>query len=212
MAVIMHALTRKRVSHQGRFHNFRDVPMELEPFQKPHPPLWYGVISPDSAARAARAGMSIIANTTAAAFRSFADRHRAAYQPPSGSAEPPRMGINRYIVLAEDEHTALDVARRAYRPWHANFMALWRKYDRQPMGVNYPPEIDGQVADGRAIATTPAKALSLLRAQLAESSANYLVLRFAFGDLTLSESLRSLELFQRHVMPGLRESVAVAAE
>ena len=59
---------------------------------------------------------------------------------------------------------------------------------------------------------TPAKALELLRAQLAESGANYLVCRFAFGDLTLSESLRSLELFQRHVMPGLRESVAVAAE
>jgi hypothetical protein len=28
----------------------------------------------------------------------------------------------------------------------------------------------------------------------------------------LSESTRSLDLFQRHVMPGLRESVPVAAE
>jgi alkanesulfonate monooxygenase SsuD/methylene tetrahydromethanopterin reductase-like flavin-dependent oxidoreductase (luciferase family) len=185
--------------------------MELEPFQKPHPPLWYGVISPDSAARAARAGMNIIANTTATVFRSFADRYCATYQPPSGSAETPRMGINRYIVLAEDEDTALNIARRAYRPWYAHFMALWHKYDKHP-GVNYPPEIDGQLADGRAIATTPAKALSSLRTQLAESGANYLVLRFAFGDLSLSESLRSLELFQRHVMPGLRESVAVAAE
>jgi len=52
----------------------------------------------------------------------------------------------------------------------------------------------------------------MLRAQLAESGANYLVCRFAFGDLTLAESLRTVELFQRHVMPGLRESVAVAAE
>ena len=47
---------------------------------------------------------------------------------------------------------------------------------------------------------------------MAESGANYLVCRFAFGDLSLSESTRSLELFQRHVMPGLRESVPVAAE
>jgi alkanesulfonate monooxygenase SsuD/methylene tetrahydromethanopterin reductase-like flavin-dependent oxidoreductase (luciferase family) len=212
MAVIMQALTQKTVSHQGRFHNFKNVPMELEPFQKPHPPLWYGVISPDSAARAARARMNIIANTTATVFRSFADRYRATYQPPSGASEMPRIGINRYIVLAEDEETALNVARRAYRPWYAHFMALWHKYGRQPTGVNYPPEIDGQLVDGRAIATTPAKALASLRAQLAESGANYLVLRFAFGDLELSESLRSLELFQRHVMPGLRESVAVAAE
>jgi alkanesulfonate monooxygenase SsuD/methylene tetrahydromethanopterin reductase-like flavin-dependent oxidoreductase (luciferase family) len=211
MAVITQALTQKTVSYQGRFHNFKDVPIELEPFQKPHPPLWYGVISPDSAARAARARMNIIANTTAAVFRSFADRYRATYQPASGTAEMPRMGINRYIVLAEDEDAAIEVARRAYRPWYAHFMALWHKYDKHP-GVNYPPEIDGQLADGRAIATTPAKALALLRTQLAESGANYLVLRFAFGDLSLSESLRSLELFQRHVMPGLRESVQVAAE
>ena len=56
------------------------------------------------------------------------------------------------------------------------------------------------------------RALELLRAQLSESGANYLVCRFAFGDLSLSESTRSLELFQRHVMPGLRESVPVAAE
>jgi hypothetical protein len=30
--------------------------------------------------------------------------------------------------------------------------------------------------------------------------------------MALGDSQRSLELFQRHVMPGLRESVAVAAE
>jgi hypothetical protein len=78
--------------------------------------------------------------------------------------------------------------------------------------VNYPPEIDGQLTDGRALATTPAKALEILRKQLKESGANYLVCRFAFGNMALGDSERSLELFQRHVMPGLRESVAVAAE
>jgi alkanesulfonate monooxygenase SsuD/methylene tetrahydromethanopterin reductase-like flavin-dependent oxidoreductase (luciferase family) len=212
MAVLTQALTQKSVNYQGEFHRFKDVPMELEPFQKPHPPLWYGVISPDSAARAARARMNIIANTPAAPFCAFADRYRATYQPPAAGGDTPRMGINRYIVLAEDEDEALETARRAYRRWYRNFMTLWLKYNQPPTNVNYPPEIDPQCADGRAIATTPAKALASLRAQLAESGANYLVLRFAFGDLTLSESLRSLELFHRHVMPALRESVAVAAE
>ena len=39
-----------------------------------------------------------------------------------------------------------------------------------------------------------------------------MVVRFAYGDLTLPESLHSLDLFQRHVMPALRESVREAAE
>jgi alkanesulfonate monooxygenase SsuD/methylene tetrahydromethanopterin reductase-like flavin-dependent oxidoreductase (luciferase family) len=91
-------------------------------------------------------------------------------------------------------------------------MALWHKHNRPPVGVSYPPEIDGQIEDGRAVVGTPDKAIDILRAQLAESGANYLVVRFAYGDLTLAESLRSLELFQRRVMPALRESVPVAAE
>ena len=55
-------------------------------------------------------------------------------------------------------------------------------------------------------------AVKALRSQLEESGANYLVSRFAFGDLTLAESLRSLDLFTRHVMPALKESTRVAAE
>ena len=120
--------------------------------------------------------------------------------------------MNRYMVLADTEDKALEIGRRAYRRWWQSFMKLWLKHSTAPTNVNYPPEIDGQIADGRAMVGTPAKALEILRGQIAESGANYLVCRFAFGDLSLSESMRSLELFQRHVMPALRESVAVAAE
>jgi alkanesulfonate monooxygenase SsuD/methylene tetrahydromethanopterin reductase-like flavin-dependent oxidoreductase (luciferase family) len=210
-AVIRQALTQKTVDFEGEFFRFKNVPMELEPFRKPHPPLWYGVVNPDSAERAAKAGMNIISNTTATLVKAKIERFNGAYQGKPG-AEPPKFGMVRYMVLADSEDKALEIGRRAYRRWWSNFMMLWLKHGIPPTNVSYPPEIDGQMADGRAIVGTPAKALELLRAQLAESGANYLVCRFAFGDLTLSESLRTLELFQRHVMPGLRESVAVAAE
>jgi hypothetical protein len=48
-------------------------------------------------------------------------------------------------------------------------------------------------------------------AQLALTRSNYLVCRFAFGDLTLQESMRSLDLFTRHVAPALREARHTAA-
>ncbi len=34
--------------------------MELAPYQKPHPPVWYGVHAPQSAERAARKGLRVI--------------------------------------------------------------------------------------------------------------------------------------------------------
>jgi hypothetical protein len=56
---------------------------------------------------------------------------------------------------------------------------------------------------GQAIAGDPETVTNFLRAQVDESAANYLVGQFAFGDLTLEESLRSVQLFHNHVMPEL---------
>jgi hypothetical protein len=43
----------------------------------------------------------------------------------------------------------------------------------------------------------------VLSRQIADAGVNYLVCRFAFGDTTMQESLRSLELFAADVMPDL---------
>ena len=155
--------------------------------------------------------MNIVANSPAKAVRAFTDRYRATYQPAPGRRRA-QARPEPFPVLAETEDEALAIARRAYRRWWASFMALWHKHNRPPVNVSYPPEIDGQIGTAAPSSARRTRRSSILRAQLAESGANYLVCRFAYGDMTLAESLRSLELFQRHVMPALRESVAVAAE
>src|ERR1700722_3484059 len=48
LAVILQGLTHETLNFSGRHFNFRDVPIELQPVQRPHPPLWYGVGRPDS--------------------------------------------------------------------------------------------------------------------------------------------------------------------
>lgn len=209
-AVIRQALTQKVVNYEGQHFRYKDVPMELEPFQKPHPPLWYGVVNPDSAGRAAKAGMNFISNAPATAVRAKIARYIATERP-SGCAAP-KFGMNRYMVIANTDEEALAVARRAYKVWYASFMALWWKYNHKPPNANYPPEIDSQIEIGTAVVGSPETALRALQPQLAESGSNYLVCRFAFGDLSLNESLRSLDLFTRHVAPVLKERALVAAE
>jgi alkanesulfonate monooxygenase SsuD/methylene tetrahydromethanopterin reductase-like flavin-dependent oxidoreductase (luciferase family) len=210
--IILQALTTRKVDFEGEFYRYKNVPFELTPYRQPHPPLWYGVITPESGERSARAGYNIVANGPAKVFAAIAERYRATYKAPPGTTGYPKLGLNRFIVLADTDAEAIEIGRRAYRCWYSNFMMLWRKHNTAPTNVAYPPEIEGQIALGVAVAGTPDTVLNNLRQQLAESGANYLVCRFAFGDLTLSESLRSLDLFQRHVMPALRESTAVAAE
>jgi alkanesulfonate monooxygenase SsuD/methylene tetrahydromethanopterin reductase-like flavin-dependent oxidoreductase (luciferase family) len=71
------------------------------------------------------------------------------------------------------------------------------------MNAFYPDNFDEAQQRGFGIAGTAATVRDGLLRQLAEAQNNYLVCRFAFGDMSLDESLRSVELFARQVMPAL---------
>jgi alkanesulfonate monooxygenase SsuD/methylene tetrahydromethanopterin reductase-like flavin-dependent oxidoreductase (luciferase family) len=208
----MRGLTQPVLDFEGEFYKFKDVPMVLQPLQKPYPPLWYGVVQPDSGTRAGKRGLFVMTNTRTSNVRAVAETYWENFTPRPGTATSPRFGMNRFMVIADTDEAALAIARRAYRRWHASFMNLWDRHGIPPTGVSYPPEFDGQAEDGRAIAGSPDTVRKELLAQLEETGVNHIGCRFAFGDLTLAEALRSVDLFAAEVMPALRERVPEAAE
>src|SRR5690242_4250906 len=42
LEVMIKGLTQRRLTHKGEYFEFNDVPIEVWPCQKPHPPIWYG--------------------------------------------------------------------------------------------------------------------------------------------------------------------------
>jgi alkanesulfonate monooxygenase SsuD/methylene tetrahydromethanopterin reductase-like flavin-dependent oxidoreductase (luciferase family) len=202
--LIMKGLTERSLTFHGKHFNFDNVPMELEPYQKPHPPMWYGLHAPESAERAAKRGLKVIELDSPASTRLCFERFRATWRAARASEPLPLMGIGRFIVVGESDEAALALARRAYRRWHDSFTFL-------SAGRNYtlvhprPPHFDEVLADGRGIAGSPATVIASLRNQIAETGANYFVGQFAFGDMTTEETLNSIELFTRKVMPALRD-------
>ncbi len=78
--VVMRGLKDKVLNAETRTHRFDDVPMELAPLQRPHPPLWYGVHSPESAERAARMGSNIACNEPADASAGYIARYWSAWR------------------------------------------------------------------------------------------------------------------------------------
>ena len=111
--------------------------------------------------------------------------------------------MSRFIVIAENEAEARAVARRAYPVWHRHFYFLFSLRGGKPAHPR-PAEFDQMMEIGQAVAGTPENVSAFLQSQLNVSAANYLVGQFAFGDLSLAESLRSVELFARLDMPALR--------
>jgi len=181
----------------------RRMPLAIPPLQKPHPPLWYGIHSPQAAERVARRGMNVIGLDTVGELAPSFRRFRAVWKETRGEAPLPKIGIGRFVFVARSAGEALSTARRAYRRWHESFVFLSRL-----MGWEHkhprPPEFDAIAEDGRAFAGTPEAAAEYVQAQMRDSGANYFVGQFAFGDLTQEETLRSIGLFAEEVMPTLQ--------
>jgi alkanesulfonate monooxygenase SsuD/methylene tetrahydromethanopterin reductase-like flavin-dependent oxidoreductase (luciferase family) len=181
----------------------RRMPLAIPPFQKPHPPLWYGIHSPEAAERVARRGMNVIGLDTVGELAPSFGRFRAVWKETRGEAPLPKIGIGRFVFVARSAGEALATARRAYRRWHESFVFLSRL-----MGWKHkhprPQDFDAIAEDGRAFAGTPEAAAEYVQAQMRDSGANYFVGQFAFGDLTQEETLRSIGLFAEEVMPMLQ--------
>jgi alkanesulfonate monooxygenase SsuD/methylene tetrahydromethanopterin reductase-like flavin-dependent oxidoreductase (luciferase family) len=202
LEIIRRGLTSKTLSYSGKYYTFKNVPMELEPLQKPHPPLWMGVASPQAAETAARTGCSFVCLSTAAQMRDMTDRYRAVA---GDEVRGRKMGLGRFVIVAETDDEALRIARRTYPKWHAHFHHLYRQHGKSAVHGDRPADFDQIKDGGRGIAGSPATVVRMLREQLAEAGANYFVGQFAFGDLSFGEAAASIELFAREVMPPLRE-------
>ncbi len=56
LAVLIEGMTHQRLTFQGKYFQYDDVPMELNSRQQPYPPLWYPTRSVDSVKQAAQQG------------------------------------------------------------------------------------------------------------------------------------------------------------
>ncbi|MGE3711655.1 MAG: LLM class flavin-dependent oxidoreductase [Hyphomicrobiaceae bacterium] len=62
LAVVLRLLTEENVTHEGRFHSFKNATTLPRPTQRPHPPIWVAAIAtPESFSNAGKRGFGIMA-------------------------------------------------------------------------------------------------------------------------------------------------------
>ena len=204
LELILQGLTRPVLDFKGKHFSFSGVPMELKPKQQPHPPIWYGVHAPDSAERAARRNLHVVDLDPPGPTRVAMERYRATWRPSHPGAVMPKLGLGRFVVVADTDAEALRLARRAYPVWHHAFTYLFTLLNRPFQNHPRPADFDTLMEHGQGIAGSPKTVADFLGSQLAETTCNYMVGQFAFGDLTLQECLHSIGLFASEIMPALR--------
>lgn len=205
LEVLLRGMAGPTLTFEGTYYRYKDVPMELAPFQTPHPPLWYGLARPEAIPWAARNRVNVVGNLPGPAMRGLTDAYRAEWEALGNDpAEMPLMGVGRHVVVAESEKEALAIARRGYVKWRESFLKLWLAHGKMPSPhAIFPERYEDAEAQGRAVAGTPDKVRDVLMRSIDEGGLNYILCRFAFGDITGDEALHSISLFARHVMPDL---------
>jgi alkanesulfonate monooxygenase SsuD/methylene tetrahydromethanopterin reductase-like flavin-dependent oxidoreductase (luciferase family) len=204
LAVVLKALSSEVLTHEGRFYNYRDVPIMLHPLQTPHPPLWYGIGTVESVPWCAANTVHVVANGTAASVAPIAAAYRAEWRRLGQREEElPFIGTTRHMVLADTDAEALSLARRGYERWAASYFHLFKKHNAKPRFQIYSEDFDEVHAKGLILAGTAQTVGQAVERLRSESGANYLACRFAFGDLPYAVSLSSAERFAKLVAPRL---------
>ena len=201
--VLMTGLTSDELTFSGEFYKFDKLPMILKPAQRPHPPLWYGVTLPSNAAWPAENNVNIVAlglrDNTSAIIRAYRETRAKLGRDPDGTL----IGVSRHIVVADTDEVALAIARRAYPRWRSSFRWLFARHGTEPRVIGiYPPTFDELIALNNGVAGSPDTVRRYIKAEIAASNCNYFVPQMVFGDMTLPEALRSIELFAREIMPA----------
>ena len=200
--VMMAALTQDELNYHGEHFRFSNVPMELKPFQKPHPPVWYGTANPETAARAACENANIVSLQRATDARVPIGRYKEEWQRVHGAdgTKMPHAGITRHMYVAKTDAEAEERGRVGVDKFFHSLEYLWVKFGAAPLGL----ENARRSREESLLAGSPETVRRKIEQQIEESGANYFVARFAYGNLTHEESVRSLELFANEVMPHFR--------
>ena len=113
--VLMMALTRDTVDFRGQYFKYFNVPMEMRPYQKPHPPLWYATGSEEGAAWAGSQNHNVafLAPTPRAKVLVEAYKHGRASNEENASRPIAKIGIARHLYLAETDEVAQDGRSRS---------------------------------------------------------------------------------------------------
>lgn len=208
--IIVAGLRKESLSHRGPHYRFDGVPMEMKPLQRPNPPFWYGVTSPQSLTLAARRGMHMVGGGPISLLRELTARYREEYARSKGTSEDvnpqvaePIVGAVRHVYVAADEREIERTAAPAYSKYYDNITKLWRDFNTIP-AYGFTPDLAVARRNEIAIAGTAGDVRDEVGRFFESSGCNYLVLSFAWGGLSQDDSRRSLDRFVTQVMPQFR--------
>jgi alkanesulfonate monooxygenase SsuD/methylene tetrahydromethanopterin reductase-like flavin-dependent oxidoreductase (luciferase family) len=183
--------------------------------------MWYGSSNVVGSQWAGERGLHFASNGGTERAKENIAAYRAALAGRGTGVETPHaefpgggaIGISRQVVVADTDEEAHRIAKPAHEHIYNNQMFLRREALRRTdmksrPGYVDPPskgDYDLAIADGSTIAGSPATVRAAIEAQIEALGINYLICYFMFGNMTLKDAMRSMELFATQVKANVGE-------
>ena len=142
LSYIQRLWTEDNLNFEGQFWQVKGANMMPKPFQKPHPPIWFGGGAPAVLKRAVRSGTGFVGagSSTTADFRSHVQTIRQELE--AAGKDPTDFPIAKRVNVAVDKDR--DRALRGLRDWFGDYynnpdradrVSVWGSADQVVEGV-----------------------------------------------------------------------------
>ena len=210
--ILMKGLTNDFLSFEGQHFTLRDLWMELKPKQKPHPPFWYA----GNPVHAGEFGCNFVCFGSVADMPETASRYLESWNKQDAENDPtlphvkkPLYGARTMVYLADTDKEAIERAKSAYDVYSSNYEkpippgAIPQPRPAGPRNIYSPGAADFDTAREweRVIAGSPDTVSEYVERYCSDSTCNYLLTSFQWGDITHEEASTSMQLFASEIMP-----------
>ncbi len=215
VAVIVKLLREEKVSHAGKFWSFPETTIYPRPTQRPHPPVWIAAVqTPSSFEAAGRLGYGVMAiPLRGEAMRDLLAVYRAAWKA-AGHPGEGRAMLAFHMYCSPDAAEARAACEDGINDYLRAFADAAKAWTTGVRSTDYPgydaliaqiekANWNSQVANGAMLVGAPGHIRATLEAY-AKSVGGFEIasMQVNFGRMSLEQSLASMRLFSREVMPA----------
>jgi alkanesulfonate monooxygenase SsuD/methylene tetrahydromethanopterin reductase-like flavin-dependent oxidoreductase (luciferase family) len=193
LEIVLRAWRGEPFSYAGKYHRVTDVRINVQPVQRPHPPVWIATLRADGAPRVGARGLPVMLIPYASAesldqMAAGVRTYREAFIGAGGRAENATVPFGFHCHCAQTTGQARAEAREAMERYvRTRLYAVQRSFEtlveQNVVAIGDPEEI-----------------VRVARLYEAAGFTDFLAIP-NFGGLPHKQVLRSLELLARHVLP-----------
>jgi alkanesulfonate monooxygenase SsuD/methylene tetrahydromethanopterin reductase-like flavin-dependent oxidoreductase (luciferase family) len=209
LEIMIKAWTTESFSFSGKHYQLKDLSVTPKPFQKPHPPIWFGASTKGGFRRAAKWGSALVAsprhhvNELKEHYRVYRDFLR------EYGKQASEVPVIREVFVAETTAKAEAEARDGVMYLHAGMYGKWAKVRplRDDKGdlVKDPSEVTFESHRERFIIGDPDHCIREIKKYQSGIGMDHLVCWMQFPGIDPRKTEKSMRLFVKEVMPHFQK-------